>query len=483
MTLWATVLLAATFTRPLERVSTLDPAMARSVYDSHAMHLIYETVLAVDYTARPYRLCAGFCELPEVSADGTRYLFRLTSKAAAGPLTAHDVVRCLTRLNDPHEVTPNGWLMKDVKSVKALDDRTVEIVLTRRVRYFPWLMAMTASAVRGTDGRGTGPYELTHWWKNHEMVFTRRDTRGHEKGFDVVRYLVVDDMSTQWLMFLKGEIDFLGEVSRDNWDAIIGDDGRLAPELEARGVRLFTMPTLEVMHVGINMRDPVLGTNRKLRQALNAAFDFPAWSKFYNHRIEVSDGPVPPGVEGRLETPFAYRFDLAKARQLMREAGYADGIDPQTGRRLVLTLSIGRASQESREAGELMAAFYAKIGIRLELSFMTWDAFCTAVNEGRVQLFRMGWVGDYPDAQNFLQLFYSPNVNPGANHANYRNAAYDAAYEREDWTRCQEIVREDCPWIFTHVNVATSLTGPRVGNYVPSDFPNGNEQYYENVVH
>ena len=473
MNLLAIAILAAAFTRPMERVSSLDPARCQSIYDSHAVMLLYETPLAIDYEARPYKLVPGVCDLPEISQDGHRYRFRVRK---GGRARAEDVVRALERLRSPDIVSPNSWMVGDVDTITATDDFTVDIALKRRVRYFPWLMAMAPCAVVLKDGSGTGAYKLKFWRRNHEMVFTRRaDLPG---GFDTIRYLVIDDASTQWLMFLKGEVDFLGAISRDNWDSVVGPDGRLDSSLEKRGVRLFSMPTLESMYIGINMRDPVLGPNKKLRQALNCAFDFPAWDKFYNHRVSECDGPVPPGVPERLETPFQYRFDLAKAERLMAEAGYPGGVDPKTGRRLELVLSIGRASQESREAGELTAAFYEKIGIRLKLDFMTWDAFLTAVNEKRVQMFRMGWVGDYPDAQNFLQLFYGPNRSPGVNHVNFENAAYDAAYEREDFATCQEIVREECPWVFTHFNMAYSLAGPNVNNYIPSDFPYGNERFY-----
>jgi len=494
----ASLALAATFTRPLERVSSLDPAFARSIYDAHAVGLLYEMPLAIDYKARPYRLAPGFFGLPAVSADGLVYTLRRTRPV--GPLTAFDAVRSLERLRDPSLVSPNAWILKDVATVAAPDAQTLVITLTRRCPFFPWLLSMPATAVRGPKGEGTGPYALTHWRKNHEMTFVRRRDEGWGMrdeewgtGFDVVRYLVIDDASTQWLMFLKGEIDFIGEISRDNWDSVVGADGRLDPRLAAQGVKLYSADALDVLYVGINMRDPVLGPNRKLRQALNAAFDSDAWTTFYNGRIRRADGPVPPGVAGRLETPFPYAFDLEKARRLMSEAGYPDGIDPQTGRRLVLTLSIGRATQESREAAELMASFYEKIGVKLEFDFKTWDAFLKATGEGRVQMFRMGWVGDYPDAQNFLQLFYSGNLAPGPNRAAYANAAFDREYEaalaapteaerNAHWTKCQEIVREDCPWIFTNYNRAYSLTRSNVGNYVPTDFPYGVEQYYENVI-
>ena len=484
MTLAAAALLAATFTRPMERVTTMDPVMVQSAYDARAVRLAYESVLEIDYVARPYRIVPGACELPEVSADGLVYRLRVRS---AG-LTAHDVVRELGRLRDPKNAAPSGYMMKKVASLVASDDRTVEIRLSERQHVFPWML--TYVGIARADGSGTGPYALAHWRRNHEMVFRR--TAPEPGGFDEVRYLVVDDMSTQWLMFLRGELDLLGEISRDNWDCVVGADGRLDPRLEADGVRLCEAPTLDSMYLGINMDDPVLGGNRHLRQALNCAFDFPSWRRFYGGRVEASDGPVPHGVDGRLETPFAYAYDPEKARRLLAEAGYPGGIDPRTGRRLELTLSIGRASQQSREAGELIAAFYERVGVRLTLDFKMWDAFLRALNERRCQLFHIGWVGDYPDAENFLQLFHSANASPGANHANYANPEFDRAYEEAMacadaearnalWRRCQEIVREDCPWVFVHYPKSYSLVRRRVGNYIPGAFPYGNERFYRVV--
>ena len=481
----AILLLAATFTRSMERVNSMDPILAQTVYDSHAVSLVYESPLSVDYYARPYRLAPGLCELPEISADGLVYVFRLRSPRR-NDLTSADLKRNLERLRDPANASPGGWTMKAVAKIETPDDETLVVTLREPSHVFPWMMAMSYTAAMREDGTGTGPYRLKSWRKNHEMVFERREPS--EGGFDTVRYLVVNDVSTQWLMFLKGELDFLGEISRDNWDAVIAGDGELDPRLAARGVRLFSAPSMDVRYIGMNMRDPVVGPNKKLRQALTCAFDFAAWRKFNNGRVEFADGPVPHGVEGRLEAPVPYAFDLERAKKLLAEAGYADGIDPKTGRRLTLTLSIGRASQDSREQGELLASFFERIGIRLELSFSTWGAFLKAVNEGRVQLFMLGWVGDYPDAENFLQLFYSKNLNPGPNHSSYENAEFDASYEaamaardaderNAHWHRCQEILREDCPWIFAHFSKSYSLVRPSVENYIPSDFPYGQEQH------
>jgi ABC-type transport system substrate-binding protein len=515
------------YRRATERVVSMDPLRAGSVADARAVQLVYEPLLDVDYYARPYRLVPGLCDLPEVSADRLVYTFRIRDGARftddpcfpggkGRAVTAQDVKYSLDRLADRANASSGMWLMDGVDSVVAVDGRTVEIRLKRPLHVFPWLMAMayTSPVPReavetygmrfGGRAVGSGPYRLAEWWRGHRMVFVRNAAwpgwaRFGERPaasappegavFDKLEYLNVEDVSTQWLMFLSGELDFLGEISRDNWDAVVGPDGRIAGDLEKRGVTLHAASVMQVYYVGVNMRDPVLGPNRKLRQALNCAFDFPAWQRFLNNRVMHADGPVPPGVVGRATTPFAYSFDVEKARRLLAEAGYPGGVDPKTGKRLVISLAMGRATQSAHEQAELLASFYDRVGINLKEDCMTWDAFLKAINEGRAQTFLIGWVGDYPDAENFMQLFHSKNVSPGANHGNYRNPEFDRVYDaamasatEEErnalWVKAQEIVREDCPWVFLHYPKAYSLIRDRVRGYKPTDFSYGVEKNF-----
>ena len=541
------------FRRSMDRVSSMDPADAASLYAARAVQLVYEPLLEFDYTARPYRLIPGLAErLPEVQSNGLVYVFRLHpearfqpdpcfGKGAGGqpvgrPVVAEDVVYSLKRLADRRVASPGSWLVEDsivgmrafaeasvvtnvtdydvsVAGVSAVDARTVRIALTRPMHQFAWYLAMCYTAVVpreavemygedfGSHAVGTGPYRMAGWKRNHEMAFTRDPSwRGWSEGpaalkpgaadvpFDRVVYYVIDDVSTQWLCFLSGELDFLGEIARDNWDVVIDGSGGLSEPLRQRGMTLYSMPTLEVAYVGINMEDPVLGCNRKLRQALNCALDSAAWVRFFNSRAVVCDGPVPPGTAGRLETPFPYASDLVKAKALMREAGYPEGIDPKTGKRLELTLDLGRTSQDIRESTELMVAFFARVGIALKPQYHNWPTFLRRVSSRQSQMFRIGWTGDYPDAENFLQLFYGKNVSPGPNRCNYVNPGFDRLYEaacaatdeverNRYWAKAQELVREDCPWIFLHFQKAYSLCNPRVKGYVPSDFPFGSEKY------
>jgi ABC-type transport system substrate-binding protein len=248
------------------------------------------------------------------------------------------------------------------------------------------------------------------------------------------------------------------------------------------------MPTLEVAYIGFNMEDPVLGPNKKLRQALNCAFDSTAWELFMNRRVVRADGAVPPGATGYACEPFAYNFDLARARQLLAEAGYPGGRDPKTGRRLALTLDIGQTTQDARESTELLAAFLERTGIELQPQYQTFPAFLRKIAKKETQMFRLGWVGDYPDAENFLQLFYGSNISPGPNRSNYVNPAFDRLYEsscsttgesarQELYRQMQAILREDCPWLFLHFPRAYSLHPARLQNYQPHDFPYGMEKY------
>ena len=504
------------YRRALERVASMDPLQAASVPDSKAISLVYEPLLEVDYVARPYKLKPCLCDLPEVSGDGLVYVYRIRAGARfqddpcfpegkGRPVTADDVKFSLARLADKSNASSGMWTMDPVAQVEAVDARTVRVTLKKPLHVFPWLTAMAywAAVPREAVEKygekfnehavGSGPYRLAEWWRNHRMVFSRDPAWPGWKEIkttpcDTLEFLVVDDASTQWLMFLAGELDFLGEVSRDNWDAIVEPDGTLSEELQARGMTLFGSPIMQVSYIGINMRDELLGKNKKLRQALNCAFDFPVWRRFLNNRVEACDGPVPPGVNGRLETPFPYAFNLEKAKRLMAEAGFPDGIDPKTKKRVTIQLAIGHATQSAREQAELLQSFYEKIGVRLEPQFMTWAAYLKAVSDGHVSLFMLGWVGDYPDAENFLQLFHSKNVSPGANHSNYVNPEFDRLYdaamaaktpaERDAfWKKAQEIVREDCPWIFLNFPKAHALAWNRLKNYVPTDFPYGTEKY------
>lgn len=533
----------ATFRRAQPSLNTLDPAHGSDTSVNSAMSLLFQPLLEYDYTARPYRLIPGAAvAVPQPEADGKTYIFKLREAYYADDpcfggkrrrVTAHDFVYGWKRLADRKVGGSGEWLIggikgmtafaeassadtptdynRDVEGVRALDDDTLRVELDRPSNQFLYFLTMCymapvppeAVAYYGQQGLaehpvGAGAYTLRSWWRGYEMIFDRNPEwfgwanvkpEDDEQPFETIRYLIVKDASTQWLMLLTGQLDFLEQIDRNNMDIAIDPKMGLSPELVNRGIRLFTSPTLKLYYLGINMDDPVLGKNKPLRQAINAAFDTARWETYYRGRVRALNTVAPPHLADALQTPFPYAFNLEKARQLMVEAGYPGGIDPKTGKPLRLTVEVGNATQDTTESMELVASFLSSIGIKLEISVNTWQAMLEKVRLRQAQLFLMGWVGDYPDIETFMQLFLSRNQSPGPNRSNYVNPELDRLYDiavssqnaaeiTACWEDVQRMVLEDCPWLLLHYALDFTLVNERIINYLPHNFPYGMEKYY-----
>ena len=425
--------------------------------------------------------------------------FRAASSAAEGP-TDYDV---------------------EVAGLRATGRYELELRLTQFYGQLKWILAMpymvvvpreaveTYGSEFASHPVGTGPYVLERAQANYRYAYHRNpawaahhrvdripdDAPTPDAGralplTDRVVDLVIDDASTAWLMFLAGQIDRTG-IARAQWESVVERDGSLNPAIAARGIRIRHAQRMWTGYYAFNMDDPLLGHNRALRQAMNSAFDGEAWRQFMQGRIQVADCVIPRGVAGHDEAGGAqYPFDLGRARRLMEEAGYPGGIDPATGRRLHLTLEIGNATdEESRQSAELFASMMAEIGIVLDLSYNNWPTFLQKLDRRQAQIFGLAWLGDYPDAQNFLQLFYSQNVSPGPNHCNYVCPEVDALYEQlmtmpDGPARnaicgaCAHRIMEDAPWILTSYPVSTVLSQSRLRNDRIFDFAWGTEKYW-----
>lgn len=540
-----------TYRRIIDRVSSLDPIHAASVHASRCDALVYETLLEYDYFARPYSLRPALAtSLPSISDDGLTYSFTINTNAfffpdpcfapnPTRPLTASDVVYSFKRLADAKLASSGYWIVEgrikgieefreasksqsptdyslNIPGLQAPTPDRLIITLSSPSPVFLWLLAMPYTSVVpheavtfygekfGDHPVGTGPYTLSSWRKNYAMHFSRnRSWRGWSSPdlfpntspnllpYDEIFFPIIEDPSTQWLAFLSGNLDLQGEISRDHFDEVVTPNGSLSPKLASNGFSLAKMPTLEVSYIGINMEDPILGSNKKLRQALNAAFDSLRWQQYYQGRITPLNGPIPPSVEGFDSAPLPFGRGIEVAQKLLAEAGYPNGRDPSTGERLRLVLDVGRTSQDMRESTELLIAFMNRIGINLVPEYSNWPSFLKKISNRNSQLFRISWVGDYPDAENFLQLFFGPNQSPGPNRCNYSNPAFDDLYRQamtaplprrlELYKAMQHIIQEDCPWIFISCSTAFSLSSPSLKNYIPHDFPYGMEKYYRHT--
>jgi len=425
----------------------------------------------------------------------------------------------LTEFNEATQAAPEGdCALYDagIPGLRALDAHSFEIRLTDPDPRFLYLLAIPCTGVvsrRAVECYGesfsehpvgSGPFRLDSWIREYKIAMVRND--GFRREYfpaaadpaDRTRPLPLADRiecfntrqaQASWLLFLQGELD-MSVITRDNTDLIAaGNGGELAPALAERGIELLRAPSLEIQYVGFSFTDPVLARNVALRRAVSLAYDIPRLIRYANGQMLPTAGPLPPGLpEYREDFTNAWnRFDLEEAKRQLALAGYPDGVDPATGEALTLTLDLNGNSPLHRQIGEMFASDMAKIGLRIVPVLNNSPRFYQKLAAGRVQLFRLSWKGDYPDAENFLQLFYSGNIG-GANRVSYSNSRYDALFlrylamapgaERDALLRDMlGLLADDAPWIFETVPVTYHLKHGWLDNYLPYDFSFGAWKY------
>jgi len=474
-----------------------------------------------------------------------------TNTAGKGrELVAEDFVYSLKRIADMKNASLAWWILDGkvkgldefrkisggtnatdyaavVEGLQATDRYTLRIELNLPYPQLLWVLAMhhcpavAKEAVEYYDEQfnshpvGTGPFILKDWQRNYRMEFVKNPkwietgrtdcypTNGAPGDLEaglledagkplprcdrVVEY-VISDPATEWLLFLNGQLDQIRIISRDNWSEIIDADRKLLPVLAEKGIQLASGPQMAIGYFGFNFDDPIL-KNRKLRQAMSCAFNHEEWIKLNNYRVIEATGPIPQGVAGYPEDPVPYRYDIERGRKLLAEAGYPGGIDPKTGRRLELVLEVGRAdSLETRQGVELFIAMLDKIGVVIRPSYNNWPTFLEKLEHRQAQMFYLAWTADYPDAQNFLLLFYSKAASPGPNHCNYVNPEYDALFEKASvmqdspertalYRKMAEMIREEAAWIFRFDGLDFNLWQPWCRNIKYHPLAMGLEKY------
>ena len=189
-----------------------------------------------------------------------------------------------------------------------------------------------------------------------------------------------------------------------------------------------------------------------------------------------------PGFRPGKINPYT-KFDLAAARRHPAAAEEVQGgkITPQKQ-------ANPGTDTSARQLGEFFRIQMGRIGLEVEVDYLTWPKFQDALKTRSRQIFSLGWVADYPDAQNFLLLFYGPNRSPGPNACNYRNPRFDRLYRRAIsrpelseriglYHEMEDIVIDDCPWILTTYRVVYALHYRWLKNYKPNDFASGTLKY------
>ncbi len=291
---------------------------------------------------------------------------------------------------------------------------------------------------------------------------------------DAVEFHIIESTQAQWKRFQEGDLDEL-PLPRDARNLVLNGDGELLGAQSRRGMMLERLVEPSTFFTIFNCADPIVGKNKKLRQALASAYDAKAYTRiFLGGNAPVANQLIPPGVNGHdpmRRSPYPY--DLDRAKKLLSEAGYPEGKDPKTGKPLELAIDAVTSSSDHRDRAEFEKISMEKLGVRVTLIENTFRELLEKKEKGQFQLASgAGWWADYPDAENFYALFYSKHVPPGAhNESRYNNPEFDVLFEKMSTmsdgpdrlniiNKMADILAEDCPVIPTFHRARLLLSTP-----------------------
>ena len=285
------------------------------------------------------------------------------------------------------------------------------------------------------------------------------------------------------------------------------DSDSVRADYEKKGFNFPKYADVNSYIIGFNMLDPVLGGGptpedklraRKLRQAITIAIDWDEYSKIFPKKGgETAMSPLPAGIPGSREgteagvNPVTHKWvggkpvrrSIDEAKQLMVEAGYPAGRNAKTGTPLVVNYDFyAPPTPERKPEIDWVVRQFAKVDIQLDVRATDNNQFQDKVRKGKHQVFWSGWNADYPDAENFLFLFYGPNaksVSDGENTANYQNPEYDKLFGQlktlDDGPEKQavidkmvKIVHDDAPWSMGFYPWASAAVQSWVQNSKPA---------------
>lgn len=447
-------------------IPTLDPAFARNQTIIWPVNQIFNGLLQLDERLQ-VRPCIAHSW--ECSEDGTEYTFYLRNdvffhdhrafpEGMGRRVTASDFVFSLNRIIDPEIASPGAWIFNAVDrnaensshGFTAVSDTVLKIFLTKPFPAFPGLLTMPYCSVipreavelLGEDFRkdpvGTGPFRFRYWKEDEKLILLKNekyfefDDRGNRLPYlNAVNISFTRDKQSEFMEFMMGRLDFLSGVHAVYKDEMITRNGTLNPD-HADRINLISQPYLNTEYLGF-LLDPDLEAARgsplldkNIRRAINYGFDREKMMRHLRNNIGMpaTSGFVPRGMPSFSEEKVqGFTHDPDRARELLSRAGYPMGEGLSE-----ITLT---TTSDYLDICEYIQHELYEIGIVIEIEVNTGAAFRDRMANGQLQFFRGSWIADYPDAENYLSLFYSRNLSPmGPNYTRYSNPGYDLLFER-----------------------------------------------------
>ena len=489
-------------------IASLDPAFAKAQATMWPAHQLFNTLVEVNDSLE---IAPSLAKSWDVSPDRLTYTFYLRDDVffhnddafenkKGKKLTAKDIEYSLSRIIDKKTASPGAWIFNrkvdPLQPFKAIDDTTFQLRLLRPYNPILGILSMQYCSIvakeavekYGNDFRrhpvGTGPFRFVAWEEGQALVLTKhenyfeKDSTGNRLPYlDGIKISFYDSKATEFLLFRQKKLDFINDIDASFKDEVLTKKGILRKEWEEK-IQLKVNPYLNIEYLGILMdtsnnllkNSPLVF--KKIRQAINYGFDRQKMILYLRNSLGTPavSGFVPLGLPSFDSTTVkGYYYDPAKSKKLLEEAGYdARKFAP------VKLLTIPLYSD--------MADFIAKqlndIGIVVQVETVQKALLLDMTSNSRALFFRGSWIADYPDAENYLSVFYSKNPAP-PNYTRYKNEQFDWLFEKalmeendsiryKLYQQADQLVMNDAPVIPLWYDKVIWLVQPGLKDFRPN---------------
>ncbi|MDO8615976.1 MAG: peptide ABC transporter substrate-binding protein [Dehalococcoidia bacterium] len=483
---------------------TLDPACAADAGSAEYIVEIFSGLVSFD---RDLKLVPDVASSWDVSDDGKTYTFHLRPNVLfhdrSRRVTAGDFKFSMERSLDPDTQSTVGDVYLDdiagarefadgkadeVSGIKVIDEDTLELDISQPSSVFveklsyPTAYVVDRNEVKGStcfEGgnwtlkpNGTGPFRLKEWVLGQRLELEPNSQYYLDPKPALSRVTYVLSGGSPLVMYENDEIDITG-VGINDIESVRDPNNPLNKEYSET-------PSLDVFYIGFNAQQAPFD-DPKVRQALNMAVDrdFLA-NDLLAELVLPANGVLPPGMPGYNEGLDGLPFDPDRARQLLDEAGGPEILTD------VKLLASGQGASPSQVLEAVVAMWQDNLGVTVTVEQEDFGLFLRDIDQGTFQIFSLGWVADYPDPQNFLDIkFHSQSGNNETKYASSRvDSLLDQARTEKDeqkrldlYRQAEETIVQDSPWIPLYHGKASVLTKPYVKGYFIPPFVINNLRY------
>lgn len=442
-------------------ITSLDPAFARDQAIIWATNQLFNGLVQMD---DQLAICPCIARSWEISREGRQYTFHLRTDVSfhtspaflnsnSRKVTAYDFVYSFTRIIDPALASPGAWIFNNVKrnagkyNFYANNDSTLSIELNEPFPPFLGLLSMQYCSVVpkeavlyfGSRFRnnpvGTGPFMLKTWKEGVKLVMLKNpDYFEFENGkrlphLDAVAITFLADKQAAFLEFMKGNLDFMSGLDPTYKDELLSSSGNLQAKYASK-INLITQPYLNTEYLGFmvgheNQKTMKGIIDKRVRQAINYAFDRSKMIRYLRNNIGTPgfQGITPKGLPSFDSNRSFFNYNPEKARRLLATAGYPEGHGLPA-----ITLT---STADYLDICKYIQHQVSELGITLIIEISPPAAVKEMKAQAKLPFFRASWIADYPDAENYLSLFYSKNFCPrGPNYTHFSSVEFDRLYEQ-----------------------------------------------------